>query len=740
MINHATQLIKNLSLIIVLISISLILASHLFPFHQDKQELFDISYDLMQDIRAQIQEETQVIDFRKEAKPKEYLVQGWSHPDEHQTWANAKNFSVMFYQYDIKDLDFEMMCRAIPSKEGKKQLVSIFLNDKSIGSFIANPVTFQTIGLTIPSSSLRYGRNIMQFHCSYTATPSVVYQGSKDTRNLSVAFRSIRFKKDLLYSDEKGLLQHANSAFSVLSKLPKQFELSIQYQNSGDTTSFIELTNEAQKKISIVLSPEKKIYKKTISLEDKGIYKLRFVTDGSSNGYTLWSQIKLNMQKKEEGAQPINQNFPTFAKPDIFIYVIDALRADHLGCYGYQRKTSPNIDRFANENSLYRNAYSNSSWTKASAASILTGLFPKHHKTMARNDKLPDDVVTLAEKLQESGYYTVAFLGNGNLSWMFGFAQGFHEFKELFGEYPYSRHVQSDMINTNIFKFLKTYLKKKERKPLFMLVWTVDPHDPYTPERSVKDLFNIHQYIPINTYDFEIVSKIRSGKIQPTESQIEFIKTRYDQEIYFNDVSFGELLDTMKKHGIYDDSIVLFTSDHGEEFFDHGGVGHGRTLYNDQIKIPFIIKMGRLERGLHHERVQLIDIYPTIMDLLRLSLPYKLDGISLFRTVDPLRPLYFEEEHDSNDLDAVLDREKKLIYNKCYNRNPSKKSVPILELFAIEDVPEKNNLGFTGFADNLRLQELFSYRNNMREFVFQRKKIKIPPELDERLKALGYIN
>ncbi len=719
--------------------ITILILLTLFACTLEKKEAFNFSHDILQNIRAQIQEDTEAIDFRKEANPNRFLLQGWSYPEKEYTWASAEKSSILFYKYnEMNDIDVEITCRAIPSKNKSNQNVFIHLNEKKIDSFIVEPQRFQTFNFTLPASLLKLGQNILQFQFSYCLEARDIHENSTDRRNLSVAFRKIRFRNNLKYFDDKGLIQHANSAFSYFYELPERFELDIQYENAKSATSLIELTNQKKKRRIIKLSPKGKKLKKTLHVKEEGLYKLRFVTNGCSDSFTTWSQISLNMYKENDVIQPRHQVNQELTKPDILLYVIDALRADHLSCYGYGRSTSPNIDKFAKENSLFINAYANDSWTKPSCASILTGLFPKNHKTMKREDRLPDEIVSLAETLKDNGYYNVAWISNGNLSHVFGFAQGFDEFIELLGKYP-ARTVRSDEINTNVFEFLKTYLGQKERKPLFMIIWNMDPHDPYNPKESVKDMFNIHQYEPIDTYDIELLSNIERKKIQPTASQIEYIKTRYDQEIYFNDLSFGRLIDKMKEIDIYDDAVIIFTGDHGEEFFDHEGIVHGMTLYNEQVKIPLSIKTRQIKNGIHFERAQHIDIYPTILDILRIREPYKLDGISLLHNSDPQRTLYFEEALDGNDINAILDRNKKLIYNKNFHRKPPKKYVPVLELYDIKDVREQVNLEFSGFADYLRLQQLFSHRNGQSELGLERRKIDIPPDLEKKLRALGYV-
>ena len=637
------------------------------------------------------------------------------------------------------------MCSTLPA-EDQQQRTEVTLNDQKVGSFIVEPDKTNHINMTLPAASLRSGPNILQFDFAYTVTPR--RSNSSDApqnggRKLSVSFQEIRFNQEdtetLPIIEQPRLLHKPGVTLHLFTKLPSRFELDLEYRSVHDARSAIELLGENQKKVTIRLSPKKVRYTKTITLKEGGVYNIRFMTEGAPESHTIWNRIQLHTYVPEKEAQEKQQGFAKLKKPDILLYVVDTLRADHVSCYGYKRETTPNLDRFASEHALFKNAYSVASWTRASAATILTGLFPKHNKTASRNDKLPDALVTLAEILQENGYYTASFVTNVNLDHSLGFAQGVNRHTALIEIVPVTQSITSDVINAQILEFFETFLTRDNRKPLFLLVWSMDPHAPYTPLESVKNRFDIDQYTPIDTYDFKFVEKLWTGQIRPTASQIEYIKTRYDQEIYFNDQSFGKLLDMLKTRNIYDDAIIVFTADHGEEFYEHDGVGHGRTLYNEQIKIPLIIKAPCIEPGEHQEWAQLIDIYPTILDVLGIQAPYPLDGVSLLQPTDPTRPLYFEENFGGNILNAVLDHRKKVILNQVAYRPPLNNPVPIIESFALEDQAEQQNLDLSSFEDELRVQQLFSYRNSDTTLGIEQTTADLSPELDQKLKELGYV-
>ncbi len=743
---------------IYLYKIVIICILSLFACSRETQEPFNISHNILHELRTHIPEATQIINFQKNAHPEKFLSRGWAIPEEDYTWSKAKESLLWFYAYGVKtDIETEISCRAIPAvDDNAKQLTEVSLNNQTVTSFVVRPdQVFHKVNLTLPASVLISGQNLLQFKFSYTTKPATVWgsEFKKDKRNLALAFKEITFKKNNKLSvEDRGLLQYANSHVEYFLELPAIFELEVQYQSIKGANSSIELSRENNKKIIVPLPGKNETYKKRFQLKQKGIYKMHLVTKGPSESHTFWTKIQANIYEEQKIEKSKNQVYSRISKPDILLYVVDTLRSDHLGCYGYQRDTSPNIDQFARENALYMNAYSSSSWTKPAAASIYTGLLSKNHKTMTKEDKLPDELVTLAELLRENGYHTIAISAHGFIGTpSYGLDQGFDELIMLSKERdPVTGPIVfSDKVNERIFDFYSEYLNQKERKPFFLLVWTVDPHAPYTPCENVKNLFSINQYTPIDTYTYNIkfLRELRTGNIRPTPSQIEYIKTRYDQEIYFNDNSFGVLLDKMKEHGIYDESLIIFTSDHGEEFFEHGGFGHGQSLYNEVIRIPFIIKTTSIEPGEYQERIQLNDIYPTILDILGKAEPYKLDGKSLMHHTPFKRTLYLElgsvSDSELARLDcnwsAIIFKDKKLMYTENYTRQPSKQHVSIFELYDINDVYEQNNLNFSNFEDKLRLQKLFTFLNSGGSTDFKTEKTVISPEMNQHLRDLGYV-
>lgn len=732
--------------VIIALIITLILSCS-----SQKNENFQYQYDMLSDLFSQVPEATQGIEFGDAPHQAYHLLQGWSGIEKELRWTEAKTATIWFFHHDVrKNKNVAITWAALPSSEGKNQDVKVLLNGKQVKSLTVKPF-FTTDTFRFPVSALHPGFNLVTFQFSYTGKPLNIDPKSQDDRELAVAFKGIQFldesaSQKAIVRPEKpqGFWQMANSGISVFRKLPASFELDVEYQSSKGTKASLEIVNEQGETHTLRLPDGKRHASKTFSFPQERFYRINTSSTGPKDGYIVWNKVRLKTKSPQED---LNRNAQGFIKPstlaakrpDILLYVIDTLRADHVGCYGYSRNTTPHIDAFAQENARYQHAYSTSSWTKPSAASMLTGLLPRNHRTMTRKERLPDEVVTLSEILQAHGYYTVAFSTNSVVSRLFGFAQGYDEFVSFKEDHDsLAIHTPSATVNEHIFNFLQEYAARKERKPLFILVWTTDPHAPYVPPKNVQKLFDIDQYTPMDT-SINLLTKIREQTLVPTVSQIEYMKTRYDQEIFANDRSFGRLLESLKNLGLYQNMTIMLTADHGEEFFEHHGVGHGFTLYNEQIRVPFIIKTPDIKPGVYNDVVALMDIYPTLLDMLDVAESYPLDGISMLTPGTRHDMLYFEETLGGNAVFARLDSAKKIIFNRRYYRPPlTQISIPVFEAYTAEDRGENLNLTIQGFEDFSRVQELISYMNDKNVLGIQEEEIEISPELDQKLRELGY--
>ncbi len=734
----------------VLALLSLLPAFMLTGCSSEPDEGFEYQYEILGELFSELPQATQKIEFGDALEDAHHLLRGWSGTEEALRWTDADTAELSFYHTAVKkDLELEIQWASMASAKKEKQQTTILLNGKQVES-VSVGTAFTAQKLRLPASKLLPGLNVLNFQFSYTESPATLDPNSQDERELAVAFKSIRFsaaieQESVLQAiNQQEFLQKTNSALGSFYEFPASFALDVGYQAAKGTKAWIEIVDEKGEIWKLPLPSGKTELTKVFSLPEKGMYRVHATCRGPENGGFIWKSVRLRTKTAQERLERPEQGFVKASasdaeQPDILLYVIDTLRADHMGSYGYEHDTTPLIDTFAGENARYHNAYATSSWTKPSGASILSGLLPRNHHATTRMAKFPDEVVTLGEILQEQGYYTAAFITNGSLADYFGFDQGFDEFIMFPENFNSTRiHARAASVNEKVFEFLNEYMQKPERKPLFLLFWSTEPHDPYTPPEEFQKLFDIERFTPIET-PLKLLSDIRHGGLEPSASQIEYIKARYDQEISSNDRAFGELVERLKSLGLYENMTLILTADHGEEFFEHGGVGHGLTLYNEQIRIPLIVKSPQIAPGVYDDPVQLIDIYPTILDTLDIKEPYALDGISLIDFGPGHSALYAGQELAGNILAARLDTHTKIIFNKQYFRPPLNPVMPVFEVYAADDAEEGEQLELEGFEDYFRLQELTNYVTTQGGLGFQQSETELSPELDRKLRDLGYV-
>ncbi len=317
------------------------------------------------------------------------------------------------------------------------------------------------------------------------------------------------------------------------------------------------------------------------------------------------------------------------SQPNVIFYVIDTLRSDHLGCYGYARNTSPRLDRFAEQAVLFENARAQAPWTRASVGSVLTGLWPSVHGAQDDPDALPEAVDTLAERLSSAGFLTTAVTANGNIAEPFGFAQGFDAFRYLDPDENGGKIYRAVEVNEFFFNWLEAK-PSDDARPIFAYLHTMNPHAPYEAPEPFHSSMTDRPLDPSYGSIDHLVSLALQRERPPADAPARLIDL-YDAEILANDAAFGQLMDELEARGMLDNSWVVVLSDHGEEFFDHGGWQHGHSLFVEQLAIPLLIRPpgGAPAAIRRSEVVEHVDLLPTLLDLLGLEPPVLTQGTSL---------------------------------------------------------------------------------------------------------------
>ena len=324
-------------------------------------------------------------------------------------------------------------------------------------------------------------------------------------------------------------------------------------------------------------------------------------------------------------------------RPNVVLLVVDTLRADRLGAYGYERPVSPHFDALATDSVLFPGAFAEAPWTKPSVATILTGLEAGQHGVHDFNDMLEEQHQTLAEELREAGYQTFGVIANPLVGSRFGFGQGFDSYTVL----PVSQ--RSFDVNR---KALEQLEKRSKDTPFFLYLQPIDPHLPYDPPQPFRtkalELHGLKEFKGeklLPTTDKPGFTRLTQHlyrqaalglKTDVPESTRKMVEALYDGEVATADAGLGELVAWLKKQNLYEETVIIVTSDHGEELIDRDWLGHMHTFYEELVHVPMLMKLPhgtgkgtRYEPTFHHR-----DILPTVLAKLGLKAPNSARGIS----------------------------------------------------------------------------------------------------------------
>ncbi|MBD3856692.1 MAG: sulfatase-like hydrolase/transferase [Acidobacteria bacterium] len=320
--------------------------------------------------------------------------------------------------------------------------------------------------------------------------------------------------------------------------------------------------------------------------------------------------------------------------PNVLLVVIDTLRADHVGAYGYGYPTTPNMDLLADHAVVFETVVSQAPWTAPAMASLFTGLYPSVHGLdggivwgegaisssgglpFAVQKVLPPGHQTLAEVFRQAGYSTAGFVSNLYVNSIFGFAQGFDFFDDEYEDYNFDQGEvkrRADVTNERVFEWLRAGLEE----PFFLLVHYNDPHWPYEPPSPYGESFVTGysgSFTPTKTR--EVVVTHREVPPPISDQDLAYIVGLYDGEIQYVDAHLGRLLEAVRELPTERDLVTALTADHGEEFLDHGAFNHGYTLYEEQTLVPFIVSApSRFNPRRVSQQVRLIDAAPTLLEM-----------------------------------------------------------------------------------------------------------------------------
>ncbi len=361
------------------------------------------------------------------------------------------------------------------------------------------------------------------------------------------------------------------------------------------------------------------------------------------------------------------------AAPNVVLVVIDALRPDFLGCYGYGRPVSPNIDDLARRGILFENAVSHAPWTKTSFSSILTSLYPFQHGVIDWESVMPDTLVTLPEVLRGQGYSTMAVINMLGITGEFKVTKGIEKLSEADKGERDAFRTTDDAIG----------LIKNSPKPFFIMIHYFDTHRPYRPPPEYVD--RVREQGDPDPFAGSAGLRVREGE-KPSQQFLDRERLLYSACIRHVDEAVGRLVKFLDEAGLRRETLLIITADHGEAFWEHGVMAHGGNLYDEVVRVPLIIaypdEYRRAQRIVAQARH--IDLLPTILDLAGISDERRREGVSL-------RPLIEQGKREAaparmfpQDVSLCESSLKKAPDTKCMRTNDLKLIVePATALFEL---------------------------------------------------------
>ena len=434
---------------------------------------------------------------------------------------------------------------------------------------------------------------------------------------------------------------------------------------------------------------------------------------------------------------------PTARPKNILVYLVDTLRRDKLGIYNDESSVStPHLDAFAKDATLFDAAYVAENWTKPSTATILTGLYPDTHQTKDASSKLPVEAKMLSEHLRGEGFKTGSFIANGYVSTKFGFNKGWHHYTNYIREYK----------NTNAEKLVDDALKfidRNNEKRWFVYMHTIDPHVPYSAPGPWKfKHWRDGKYRgPIKAQSTgNQLGEVKSGSLKLSAHDKRYLEALYDGEVAYNDGEFGRLVRALKTRGVYDETVIVVLVDHGEEFWDHGSVGHGHILYGEMVHGPMFVRYPNMfprGRRLPHV-VSTVGVVPTVLETLGVRPMKGIDGVSftdVFDGVGEPRPrvatsdfMYRRKALRAGRYHWQTNGIGGELYDTALDRGETKnlmKSHPVARAYV------RGLFGmFMGASDK---RSWWREQGERSERKIETDAVEIDPELREQLEAMGYV-
>lgn len=424
--------------------------------------------------------------------------------------------------------------------------------------------------------------------------------------------------------------------------------------------------------------------------------------------------------------------------PNVVLIVVDTLRADRLTDYGHDRDTLGPVAELARQSTRFTAAYAPASWTRPSVATVFSGMMPARHRAkIGGTNRLNRAIPTLSETLRQAGFATAGFSANVVVSSQADFDQGFARFMD------YEGGVQAYPDVEVMVRLARDWLRTVEA-PFFLYLQPMNVHGPYRVPPEFQKLLLGRRPSEEFRYQEPPRTSLMAGALRQREdireTYLTSLRDQYDTAIRYSMETLDELFTDLRRSGLWDESLIILTSDHGEELFDHQGFSHAYTLFEEVVRVPLYVKLpGQRQAAVRTDRVSLADIYPTVLEVLGLPAARHVDGRSLLTAGNANRELVFELNNPERFLGrALLSGSFKLV-ETVVDYQHQDNAIALYDLD--RDPAERFDLSAErpDLAARLqvRMEEIFA--------ELEKRSLPLPSEGDAKLdqdalQALGYVN
>lgn len=589
-----------------------------------------VAVDLVAELPyAEVASEIAVVDLGEESAISR-LGEGWSYPERRPdgvsfVWSSGPESRLRFFLAEARLVRLQLSCFPFRFEGALRQVVRVLANDAPVAE-VPLRAGLHTYEVEVAADVLKAGWNSLCFRYAYHRRVCDVAE-SADQRSLGVGWDAVGFP-DLATASEAPAGAHgslvipAGTEVAFFLETATDAELTLEGVTSPEGGGLQVALSSDDGPESVVVDRDAARCPRRVRLPDQPT-PVRLAFRALGGAVTLSGPRLTSYPGSRASAVTPRPTPGSERRPNVLVYLVDTLRADRLGCYGTGVGVSPCLDELAADAVLFERTVAQCSWTRPSVASVLTGLGPLAHGVNTDADRLPAAAHTLAETLQSAGYHTAAFTANAHVTAGTGFAQGFDVFAFAY--------LDAEQTTRRAVRWLEA---RDSEAPFLLFVHTVDPHEPYEPSPRYRERFARGIGAEVGTT--EHLNDLAHHRAEATDTTVEQLLRLYDAEIAQNDAAFGELLSALRSLGCFDDTLVVFVSDHGQAFAEHGVFGHGWDLFGEVLTVPLVVRPPGWHGGAMrvNEPVQHVDLVPTVLEAVGLPVPERVEAYSVLRQLE----------------------------------------------------------------------------------------------------------